>query len=362
VRGAFRLLWRPGLTAACLAVSVLAIAGCRADSDPVEGATVRRAPPRLAEHLDTAGIARALARADELPRLRSLLIQWKGRIVGERFYGGATATRRTNIKSASKSIISALVGIAIAQGHIRDVHQTIGELLPTEAAGLDPAKRAITVQDLLTMRSGLQSTSFENYGSWVRSRNWVRDALSRPVVAPRGESGPMIYSTGSTHLLSAILTRATGTSTYRFAERHLASPIGVTLRPWPTDPQGVYFGGNDMYLSPRDLLRLGTLYLQRGEYQGRQIVPAHWVDSSLVPRTSSPWNGNGYGYGWWSRTARGVLVHYAWGYGGQFVFVVPALELVVVMTSDAESRREGGHNAALHRLLEGEIIPAVSDE
>ena len=256
--------------------------------------------------------------------------------------------------------MSALVGIAIARGHVAGVDATIGELLPAETAGLDSGKRAITVGDLLSMRSGLQSTSFGNYGAWVTSRNWVRDALSRPMVAPRGEQGPMIYSTGSSHLLSAIITRRTGTNTYRFAERHLARPLGISLRPWSADPQGIYFGGNDMYLTPRDLLKFGTLYLQRGLWNGRQVVPGEWIDSSFVRRTSSPWNGNGYGYGWWTRTSRGVPVHYAWGYGGQFVYVVPALELVAVMTSDADSPREGGHNSALHALLDDHIVPAVS--
>ncbi|HET9455522.1 MAG TPA: serine hydrolase [Gemmatimonadaceae bacterium] len=288
------------------------------------------------------------------------MVQWKGDVVAERYYAGASPTRRTNIKSASKSIMSALVGIAIAQGHLAGVQQPIGELLPAETATLEADKRAITVADLLSMRSGLQSTSFENYGSWVTSRNWVRDALARPVVAPRGELGPMIYSTGSSHLLSAIVARSSGMTTYRFARRHLAEPLGIELRPWLTDPQGIHFGGNDMYLTPRDLLKFGTLYLNRGQWQGRQVVPAAWIDSSFVQRTTSQWNGNGYGYGWWTRNTRGVRAYYAWGYGGQFVFVVPALELVVVMTSDAETRREGGHNAALHRLLDVGIVPAVA--
>jgi len=295
-----------------------------------------------------------------MPRLRSLLIQWRGETVAEHYFHGATAGRRVNIKSASKSILSALVGIAIAEGHIPGVHSTLGELLPAETQGLEPEKRDITVGDLLSMRAGLRSTSFDNYGEWVTSSNWVRSALAQPIVAPRGDRGPMIYSTGSTHLLSAVVARRTGMSTHRFAQRHLARPLGIDLRPWQTDPQGIHFGGNDMYLTPRELLRFGALYLGRGSWNGTQVLPAAWVDSSFVQRTSSPWNGNGYGYGWWTRTARGVRVHYAWGYGGQFVFLAPSLELVIAMTSDAETPREGGHNSALHRLVDDDIVPAVS--
>jgi CubicO group peptidase (beta-lactamase class C family) len=309
--------------------------------------------------LDTAAITRASDRADSLPRLRSFIVQWKDSIVHEEYYRGASASRRTNIKSASKSIISALVGIAISQGKIGGIDATIGELLPAETRALDSVKRSITVGDLLSMRSGLQPTSFDNYGAWVTSRNWIRNALERPMVDTPG--GRMLYSTGSTHILSAILTRATGMSTHRFAEAHLAKPLGITIRPWQRDPQGIYFGGNDMYLTPRDMLRIGTLYLNRGAVNGRQIIPAAWIDSSFVIRTTSPFNGNNYGYGWWTRNARGHPIHYAWGYGGQFIFVVPSLDLVVVMTSDADAAREGGHTRELHRILEEEIVPAVPE-
>jgi CubicO group peptidase (beta-lactamase class C family) len=308
--------------------------------------------------IDSVLLARAYDRAAELPRLHSLLVRHRGRLVGERYFRGATRASRANIKSASKSIVSLLVGIAISEGRIRGIDQTIGELLPAETRGLDARKRGITVEDLLSMRAGLETTSFYNYGAWVSSRNWVRDALRRPLVAEPG--GPMIYSTGSTHLLSAILTRATGMSTYRYAERRLAHPLGIALRPWRTDPQGIYFGGNDMYLTPREMLELGTLYLDGGVAKGRQIVPRAWVDSSAVPRTVSPFNGNRYGYGWWIRDARGHDVIYAWGYGGQFIFVVPSLELVVVTTSDPNARtREPDHLDAIYSILDEDIMPAV---
>jgi CubicO group peptidase (beta-lactamase class C family) len=135
--------------------------------------------------------------------------------------------------------------------------------------------------------------------------------------------------------------------------------LDIELRPWQRDPQGIYFGGNDLYLTPRDMLKFGTLYLDGGNYEGRQIVPREWIDSSWTERTSSPWNGHRYGYGWWTRTAQQHTVRFAWGYGGQFIFVVPELQLVVVTTSDSESTREGGHTWTLHRILADEIIPAV---
>ena len=289
-----------------------------------------------------------------------MIVQWKGDIVREAYFRGASPTRRTNIKSVSKSIIATLVGVAIAEGKIAGLEATIGDLLPAETRGLDSIKRSITVGDLLSMRSGLQPTSFGNYGSWVTSSNWIRNALSRPMVDEPG--GRMLYSTGSSHLLSAALTRATGMSTLSYARAKLAGPLGIELRAWQRDPQGIYFGGNDMYLTPRDMLKIGTLVLNRGQWKGKQVVPSSWIDSAFVPRTVSPFNGNSYGYGWWMRRAGDHSIHYAWGYGGQFIFVVPTLDLVVVMTSDAESTRDGGHNRELHRIMEEEIVPAIPEK
>ncbi|HYD52348.1 MAG TPA: serine hydrolase [Gemmatimonadaceae bacterium] len=308
---------------------------------------------RPSVRIDEPRLDAVYARADSLPRLRSLLVFHRDTLRRERYFNGARAEQPANIKSASKSVVSALVGIAIAEGRLRGVGQTLGELLPARTRGLDTSVTNVTVEDLLTMRAGLRSTSFEHYGAFVSSRDWVRHALTRPVVAPRGESGPMIYSTGSTHLLSAVLARATGGSTHAFGRRALA-PLGIRLRPWTTDPQGVHFGGNEMRMTPREMLAFGRLYLDGGRApDGTVVLPRAWIDSSWVPRTTSGWSGNAYGYGWWMRDAHGHRIHFAWGYGGQFVFVVPSASLVVVATSDpAPERREGAHLDAVHGLVD----------
>ena len=308
--------------------------------------------------LDDARLDAVYARAVELPRLRSLLVFHRDSLRRERYFKGTRADHPANIKSASKSVISALVGIAVARGHLRDARQPLSALLPAETRGLDSSRRAITVEDLLTMRAGLRSTSFDRYGEFVSSRNWVNHALTRPVEAPRGEGGPMIYSTGSSHLLSAALTRATRQSTWAFARRELA-PLGIRLRPWTTDPQGVYFGGNEMRMTPREMLAFGRLYLDGGRApDGTQVLPRAWIDSSWVPRTTSNWSGNAYGYGWWIREAHGHRVYFAWGYGGQFIFVVPSASMVVVATSDpAPERREGSHLDAVHGLMDELLAP-----
>ena len=311
--------------------------------------------------LDDARLDAVYTRADDLPKLRSLLVFQGDSLRRERYFSSARAEQPANIKSASKTVISALVGIAIERGHLRDVRQPLSELLPRETRGLDTSRTAMTVEDLLTMRAGLRSTSFDRYGEFVSSRNWVSHALTRPVEAPRGEQGPMIYSTGSTHILSAVLTRATRQSTWSFARRSFA-PVGIRLRPWTTDPQGVFFGGNEMRMTPREMLAFGRLYLNGGRApDGTQLLSRAWIDSSWVPRTTSNWSGNAYGYGWWMRDAHGHRVYFAWGYGGQFIFVVPSASMVVVATSDpTPAQRDGAHLGAVHALVDELLAPSAA--
>ena len=304
--------------------------------------------------------ARVLAKARELPRLRSLLISVDGKILEEQYFNGAQAGRAENLKSASKSVLSALVGIALDRGYLKSVREGIGNFFPQYFTGEDAKKKTITIEDLLTMRSGLEGTSNVNYGRWVQSSHWVRHVLSRPLVDEPG--GRMIYSTGNSHLLSALLTQATRVSTFEFARRYLADPLGIPLTPWVRDPQGIFLGGNEMHWTPRGMLAFGELYLNRGRVGGRQVVAQGWIQESLKPRTRSSWSGREYGYGWWIDSLGGHATYYAWGHGGQFIFVVPALKLVVATTSvpmPGDGRRE--HQHAIYDLMEREIIPAVEN-
>jgi CubicO group peptidase (beta-lactamase class C family) len=308
------------------------------------------------------GVVAVERAAGTLPRLHSLLVSWRGSLVLERYYNGARATRPANIKSASKSIISALVGIAIDRRHLSGVDQLVAPYFPDILGPTsEPARRTITIEHLLSMRSGLASTSNRNYGAWVQSPNWVRHALSRPLEGTPGTT--MDYSTGNTHILSAILTKAAGASTWQFAQETLAKPLGFALARWPQDPQGVYFGGNDMLLTPRQMVQFGELYLHRGQVNGRQVVPASWVAESFVPRGRSGWSDELYGYGWWIREMAGVPAYYAWGYGGQFIFVIPALDLVVVSTSAvtvSDDRRT--HRRTVDDLVEQAIVAPIANQ
>jgi CubicO group peptidase (beta-lactamase class C family) len=303
--------------------------------------------------VDPGAVTRAAA---ALPQLHSLVVTWQGDRVVEYYAQGHGPDRLANVKSVSKSIISTLVGIAIDRKLIPGVTEPVATYFPELRRASEPARRAITIEDLLTMRSGLASTSSRNYGRWVRSRNWVRYVLERPMVSAPGTA--MEYSTGTSHLLSAILTRVSGASTWAFAQRELAKPLGFTLARWPRDPQGIYFGGNEMLFTPRQLEAIGLLYLERGRAGDRQVVPATWVDASCVPRTRSRFDPDReYGYGWWIRSFAGQPACFAWGYGGQYILVFRDLSLVIVATaSPAVSDERFDHRRRFFSLVEQHVL------
>ena len=342
-------------------------------------------PERLAPRAVDFAAIDTLART--LPRLHSLLVSRRGELVHEQYYNGIRPTRLANIKSASKSVISALTGIAIARGLIPGVHEPIVTYFPELLKDPDQRKRQITVGNLLEMRPGLEGTSNRNYGAWVTSRNWVQHALARPMFAAPDEE--MEYSTGNTHLLSAILTKATKMSTWQFASAALAKPLGFTLAPWPRDPQGIYFGGNDMLMTPRQLLAFGEMYLNGGRVGAAQVVPEAWVERSCDGRERRRGPGGGgpprdpglperlsgvppdgipdpsrdrqYGYGWWVRDFADENTCFAWGYGGQYVFVIHDLDLVIVTTSAADASEERrGHRRTVFEIVEQMIIDPVA--
>lgn len=308
------------------------------------GDTPERDAPALRQLLDKAG--------EELEPLKAVIVAHKGEVVAERGYRGYSVTAPTNIKSVSKSIIAALVGIAIDKGILQGADQKIAPLLKNDLPpDPDPRLDEITIGHLLSMQAGLARTSGRNYGRWVSSRNWVRAALAQPFVDAPG--GSMLYSTGSTHLLSAILTRKTGRATLALAQDWLGPLKGFSIASWQRDPQGIYLGGNQMTMSARSLLAFGELYRNGGKTSdGTQLISSDWIERSWQPRTNSRFTGDAYGYGWFQREIAGTSVYYAWGYGGQMLYITPSLGLTVVMTSDAD-RPAGrtGYRDSLHGLM-----------
>lgn len=308
---------------------------------------------------DRALLGPAVDRAAKLSRLKSLIVAREGRTVFERAFRGPGLNTPVNVKSVSKSVISALVGIAVGRGVLTGADQPVAALLADRLPqNPDPRLRKITLDHLLSMRSGLDRTSGRNYGRWVQSRDWVRHVLSRGFADEPG--GRMLYSTGNTHVLSAILTRATGRTTHALAQEWLGKPLGISVPSWQRDPQGIYLGGNNMLLSPRALLRFGELYRNRGVHDGKRILAESWIAESWTPRTRSPFSGDAYGLGWFITEVCGQTVYYARGFGGQFVYVSRSLGMTVVITSDpTQNTRVDGYRGELSALLYADIVPAM---
>jgi len=292
--------------------------------------------------------------------VRSLIIQQHGTIVGEKYFGKMSRSRAVNIKSASKSIISLLVGIAIDEGMIDSVDQPIKPYFQDYfKAHSDSIKEQITIRDLLTMRAGLETTSFYNYGRWVSSDNWAEYVLQQPIEKTPGTE--MTYSTGTSHLLSVILTKASGMSTRRFAERYLLGPMGIRIGGWDKDPQGYYMGGNNLALSPGAMLKIGRMVQQEGLYRGQRIVPAEWLRESFRTYAHSNFNPYDMGYLWWKRTLGGEKLHFAWGYGGQYMIMIPGLDAVIVITSTRPDPDERNYKQPVFEMLEENIIPFLRE-
>lgn len=323
----------------------LSLASGAAGQEPRSGQGWEVAAPAAAG-FDAALLAEGVERVGQAPGVRCLLVARGGRLVVERAWAGARCDRPHDVKSASKSLLSALVGIAREQG-LLDLDTPVAAALANELPPEPGARERITVRHLLTMTSGLESTSGAAYGRWVASGNWARYALARPLLHPPGRE--FAYSTGNSHLLSVLLARASGQSLLAFARRHLLDALGIRVASWQRDPQGFYFGGNSLALTPRALARFGQLYLERGHAAGRQLVPAAWIEESTRVHASGwPDRYGGYGYLWWVPGGHPPGTFLAVGYGGQFLYVVPERDLLVVLTASP-----AGKGAAWDRRLLG---------
>jgi len=284
----------------------------------------------------------------------SFLVIRHDAIVLEQYFNGSDARDSNNVHSASKSILSAVAGIAIDQGYIDSVDQPIAELLPSQFAGItDSDKRAITVRHLLTMTAGFAWTEDQTEYQIEGEDDWVQAILDLPLSDTPGDS--FNYSTGQAHLVSAVITEATGTSLCEYAHAHLFGPLGITAEHWGRDPQGYFSGGYNLYLTPRELAKFGLLALHEGNWRGVRVVPQAWVEASVQSSVDTG-GGWGYGYFWWLANLGGHDVQVAWGWGGQLVYVIPDLDVVAVITTNTADYSvdfDGSY------VVEDYIIPSV---
>lgn len=265
------------------------------------------------------------------------------------------SSRTHVIHSCTKSIVSALIGIALEQGYLESVDQPLLDIFADrEVANLDADKRSITLEHLLTMSSGLECRDsylyrWDGLEEMINSEDWVQHMLDLPMAEPPGTR--FEYCNGGSFLLSAIIQETTGMTAEAFAEKYLFGPLGISEYYWPSNPQGISIGWGNLRMLPHDMAKIGYLYLQNGIWGGEQILPAEWVSASTSKHISATLQ-DGYGYQWWIDSPD---VYMALGYAGQFIFVVPDLDLVVVFTSDLSE----AEFYTPQRLLDTYILPSA---
>ncbi|SEM45417.1 CubicO group peptidase, beta-lactamase class C family [Loktanella fryxellensis] len=322
-------------------------------------ATLGTAATRLAAQTAVPPAWQAVAdRATALDQLHSLIVAQGGERVIAAAPRGRGLDGLANVKSVSKTLVAALTGAAVDRGEVT-LQSTLGDVAPALIpAGADPRVARITFENLVTMRAGLERTSGGNYGGWVSSGDWVADALSRPMETEPG--GRMLYSTGSIHILGAVLSEVGGASLLDLARARLGRPLGIDVPPWTRDPQGRYLGGNEMALTPTAMLRFAEMVRQGGVWDGNRVLSEAWIAAAFRPNTRSPYSRLSYGYGWFLGQAQGTDYALARGYGGQIIAVVPELDLSVVITSDPTlPARSDGYFGVLMDLIEDAIIPTA---
>jgi len=273
--------------------------------------------------------------ADDKSYLYSILVVRHGKLVVEWYFNSGDENNAFHIHSASKSITSALVGIALREGFLESVDQKLVEFFPEYfRPEMDPRKWNITIRHLLTMTAGLNFSEYtEEWIAYSTSENWVQYAIELPLLHSPGEGWN--YGTVQTNLLSAILTKATGMSTRDFADEYLLDPLNISISHWYQDPQGYYTGGHEMYMVPRDMARFGYLYLNNGSIEDNQLVPSSWVEESLIDYEGESFHYQriGYGYQWWLEMMDEYVTFSARGLGGQNILCIPELDMVIVTTA-----------------------------
>lgn len=285
----------------------------------------------------------AVSLADE--PIYAMVVVKDGHIVTEYYKKGYHSGRKLWMNSVAKSVTSALVGMAVEQKAIRSIEQPISDFFPSlRHEGTDMRKRNITVKDLLRMSSGLDWPESTAWGydltPMIDSEDWAEFVLSFPMKEAPGAAA-FDYNSGGSQLLSAIVQRQTGKSMQQFADEHLFGPLGIRDYDWRTGPNEETAGGFGIELKPRDAAKLGLLYLNQGEWEGRRLLSEDWIRESTAKHTDVD-EGNGmsvfgdYGYHWWVRSFDSYEAYLAMGYGGQYIIVVPPLNLVVVFASDSD--------------------------
>ncbi len=298
--------------------------------------------------LDPKLVAELYDDAAAMPKLYSLIIIKNDKIVAEQYYNGATIDRKTRLASVTKSFTSALTAIALEKGILQNIDQKMIDSFPEVADSItDPHKKQITIRHLLQMRAGYPWEEMkQEYWDGILSGDYVPLIEKTPLLGDPGSQ--FNYSNLSSNWLGIIIARAADTNLKTFAQDNLFNQIDIECGEWSTDAHGNNNGCGNLHLTARDAAKLGLIYLNNGQYKGKQIIPADWVEASLENYSTDAWitkdkvnhigpyfRDLGYGYQWWSAQVGDHDIDFAWGHGGQLVILLHDKNMIVATTTDA---------------------------
>jgi len=317
--------------------------------------------------LDGQVLSHAFAKADQLDFVNSIVIVRNGYLLAEVYYNGWEADEAHNFKGASTSVMSALFGIALRENFLDSLDQKMLDFFPEyNTPKLDRRKHDITIQHLLMMKAGFDKER-NNYLQIYNSDNWIKSTIELPLLSNPEEK--FRYNTFQAHLVSGIITKASGMNTLDFANKYLMSPLKISIKCWERDPQGIYFGGNHIFLTPRAMAKIGLLFLNNGELEDKQIIPTEWIEQSRKNYSEFEnciWgelHDYNYGYLWWIGKIKDYEVFLEIGYAGQNVIIIPALNMVVVTTAhyDVDWDRADWQEREVLNIVANYILAAAVD-
>lgn len=294
--------------------------------------TIIHQPPE-----ETPALYTAFSKTEIMVNIRSLVVFKDAKLVKQTFYADADQFEPQDVRTVAQSIISLLIGIAIDKGYIKSVEQTLNDFTIPLPDPIPPNIAEIKLKDLLTMSSGFEweeLTSAYTYNRWIASGHQAQYLFNKPFSAEPGKE--FNYNSGAFHLLSIVLTSATKMKALDFANEFLFFPLGINCTKWEPDRQGFSNGSGGLYLSPYDMIKIGQLIINGGEYAGKRIVSEKWINESMTPKiqtNNAIEFGSEYGYGWWINRDPFKSFIFANGYGGQFIVIVPSSKLVIAATN-----------------------------
>lgn len=305
--------------------------------------------------------------ARNLGRIRFLTVSCQDTFNKTEFFLAGAETQAHDVMSVTKSVTSLLIGIAIDKGFISSVDVPIDEYIRPLVDDLDSSKGKITLRQLLTMSCGLEWSEIpgpSEFVEWYYSPDQLLYIINKPFVSIPGES--FNYSDGAAHLVSVILTQATGMTANEFAQHYLFNTLGIGLRKWTTDNRGFNYGGVRLFLLPEDMLKIGKLVLNKGIWENDPVVSEEWINESTGFQISTnnviPY-GSSYGYYWWGASVNNYDFFYANGHGGQFIVIVPAYNLIVAAAtnwSGLTDQQAGNLWYTVISIIVNEVLPSFT--